>query len=672
MLLRKPDTVLGLDFETASACDIKLGSSAYANHETTRVMCASFILAKEDEALLTADWYAGHPIPDWVREWIEQGNPVLAHNVSFEHEVIKAGRIDLPTPSLDQWYDTMAISAAANLPQSLEKLSEALGESEKDMEGNRLMRKLCRLNSKGEHVTARGKVWQPPESDIYRLMKYCRRDVEAMLEAYFLLPAMTETERKVWVADQRVNERGVYIDLDFTRSLTWMADRRQFDLRNLTHEISDSRLDQPRGVKLRLYAEDKGIKLPKKRRPDGTLTTTLDREAMDSLLATDKLPEDIRKLLLLSKESGRLTSLAKLRDLGGRTVNGRLPWQLRYHGAHTGRWSAKGLQVHNMPKDRRRNKHTELVRQQVQSKDYDSLVLTEDNILESLSLCLRGVIAAPEGYEILGADYAAIEARVLPWLAFDTATLGIFQAGRDIYVEDAKAIGSDNRQLGKVQRLALGYGMGSVKFRETALLYGIDLPPADAVRIQQQWRKNNERIVQFWKELEDGFRELINAEPGTSSPAGRCVLRRGNERIVIELPSGRRLSYWSPREEPRSQTFSYYEKDGSLQSATEQVNTLVYFAPSHKGMGIETTYRGKLAENVTQAVARDLLAEALVRLDNHPTYRPVLHVHDAIAAEVAEGEGDIGEFCDIITVLPNWATGLPVSADGYRASYFKG
>jgi len=635
-------------------------------------MCASFILSKEDEVLMNADWYAGQDVPDWVRDWVKRGNPILAHNVSFEHEVIKAGKIDLPTPTLSQWYDTMAIAAAANLPQSLEKLSEALGEAEKDMEGNRLMRKLCRLNENGEHVTPRGKVWQPPESELYRLMQYCRKDVEAMLDAYFLLPAMTETERKVWIADQRVNERGVYIDLDFTHALTWMADRRQYDLRTQTHEISQAQLDQPRGAKLRRYAEDRGIKLPKKRRTDGTLTTTLDRDAMDSLLATADLPDDIRKLLLLSKESGRLTSLAKLRDLGRRTVGGRLPWQLRYHGAHTGRWSAKGLQVHNMPKDKRHDQHTTVVRVQVENRNYDSLKLTEDNVLESLSLCLRGVIAAPDGCELIGADYSAIEARVLPWLAFDKKTLEIFQSGRDIYVEDAKAIGSDNRQLGKVQRLALGYGMGSVKFRETALLYGIDLPPTDAVRIQQQWRKNNQPIVQFWKELEDSFRSLINSQPGTSEPAGRCVLRRGNDRIVIELPSGRRLSYWSPREEPRSQTFSYYEKSGALKSATEQVNTLVYFAPGHKGMDIETTYRGKLAENVTQAVARDLLAEALVRLDQHEVYRPVLHVHDAIAAEVLEGEGDVSEFCDLITELPSWATGLPVAADGYRAPYFKG
>src|SRR5210317_466995 len=494
-----------VDVETASFADIKLGSRAYAQHPTTRVLCAVFgFLNTDTKDVWTVGWMAGEPVPGVLVKWFAERRPLVAHNVSFEHEIFKAKLIPmLRPPVLEQWTDTMALAAASNMPQSLETLAEALVEEGKDMEGARLMRKLCQLDEEGDH-THRGRKFDPTDGELVRLMDYCDADVLATASVFNRLPMLSPTERAVWLEDQRINERGVYVDVDFCDGVVDMLAGVKVAVRRRTQERTNFETDAPRGRALLDFAKAHGVEVPLRRRANGRLSESLDREAVTTLLSSPHdLHPDLLGLLRDRLLDSRLTSLSKVNNVGQRLDRaGRLTWQLRYHGAHTGRWTAKGLQLHNMPKDRRGREHTELVRDLIRVRDLRTLEAVEENVTEALSTSLRGMIVAPPGKELIGADYSAIEARVLPWLAFDTETLDVFESGRDIYVEDAAAVGSTDRQLGKVQRLGLGYGMGAIKFQEAAKGYGIELSNEMAYKVHRGWRDNNEAIVKFWADLE--------------------------------------------------------------------------------------------------------------------------------------------------------------------------
>lgn len=676
-MLLKPRHILGIDFETASHADIKVGSAAYANHPTTRVLCATFTFHGPDKhgakVRRRYDWRPGQKLPYAVLNWINNGYPVLAHNASFEFEIIKAGLVEgLPLPKFEQWHDTMAMAAAINLPQGLEALTTTLGVAKKDMEGHNLMLKMCKLDANGEHVN------KCTEEDHVRLGVYCGVDVDVMLDAYDVLPGMTAAERETWVADFEMAARGVAIDLRFVEAMVDLTKRHKTELTIKSQEATadlgaDMVIDASNDVKR--YLKACGIPLPRKRKADGWVES-LDAESCQRLLDdTPDLPQHVLDVVKRKVELGRLTSLSKLKAVDKfRAPDNRVKWQLRFCGAsQTGRWSAKGLQLHNVPKDRRKRGHSLMVRELIGAQNLKLLQQCEPNVLEALSLCLRSMIVAPEGRDLIGADYAAIEARVLPWLAFDEAKLDIFRQGIDIYVKSAALVGSLVRNLGKVQELALQFGMGVIKFRDTAADYGVDLDLKEAYRVQRSWRDRNPKTVDFWAELEMVARELILKTKGNhSAPVGRCIVRRVPDRLLIELPSGRHLNYWSPRIVPTVKRIPSVNEEGEEITIEMEVDAIQFFGPRGKAMVLKETYGGKLAENVTQATARDLLAHALPIVRAHPVYDLVIHLHDAACAEVDAGAGDPEEFSSLITQLPSWAEGLPVDAEGYRSPYFIG
>jgi len=239
---------------------------------------------------------------------------------------------------------------------------------------------------------------------------------------------------------------------------------------------------------------------------------------------------------------------------------------------------------------------------------------------------------------------------------------------------DAARIGSKNRQLGKVQRLALGYGMGALKFVGSAAGYGVVLPLKEARRVQKGWRKNNPKIVELWGALEDAFIDAIKT-PGEVFQVGpHLSVWVKNSCLFLRLPSGRCLRYWRPRVVTVDKTFRMVNDDGEIYEKTVEKREVQFFTQNDKqnGMKLESTYGGKLVENATQACARDFLGEALVRIDAVDPYDLVVHVHDSAAADVPEGEGDVEEFCEIMREVPKWGLGCPIDVDGYRDVCFRG
>ena len=293
--------------------------------------------------------------------------------------------------------------------------------------------------------------------------------------------------------------------------------------------------------------------------------------------------------------------------------------------------------------------------------------------LDDLSMSLRGIIAAPPGREIIGADFSAIEARVLAWLAGQQDVLDVFASGQDVYVYAAKKINSTDRQLGKVATLGLGYGMGPIKFADTARSYGITLPLKEARRVTLQWRKANPAITELWSLLEDACKRSID-NPGVVTPVGAFLkVAATKDCLMVQLPSGRAIRYWRPSVKTVTKKIQTVDEDGEIVEMERESLEVRFFTPAKDAvsMQMEVTYGGKLVENITQAVACDLLGHAMDLLEA-AGYPVVVHVHDSIACEAPVGFGSVEEFCSIMSTVPSWAPGLPLAASGYRDTRFRG
>jgi DNA polymerase bacteriophage-type len=661
---------LVLDVETASFLDLRaVTADVYAEHPSTHVYLAMMAVhcvgaGSSPEGAVDA-WRPGARLPAHLASFIRAGGRVVCWNAGFEraiHRHILGPRYGWPDIDKSQWRDAQANSVASALPAKLSHAMLAIGSDglTKDREGNRLMRQMTVT----EPLPGGG--WRRPHEtpeNIARLERYCAMDVITTAVAYYRLPALTTTEHLVWQCDQDINERGVYLDTGRARSMSQLAAKREQQLTERVTELTGGELTSVKGhPAFRRWLHSRGLI---------DAGESVNKVAVEKLLARDDLPEDVREVCEIRTETGKLTSLAKLKRLPDvLSSDGRARGLFAYHAAHTGRWSSRVLQLHNLRKDRRPRAVQELCGMAIDSCDLESLDAVWSP-LDALSQSLRSLVCAPPGHDLISADYSAIEARVLPWLAGDEAKLGLFRQGVDIYVRAAQNIGSTNRQLGKVQELALGYGMGALKFAATAEAWGSPLGLKEARRIQRAWRDANKPVVDFWFLLEAAVRGAVEHGYGSCGRVGKLTVRHTGSAVTIQLPSGRHLWYHAPRIELSEKVVPVVREDGRVETKTFEVPAIKFMSAGAAGMREEETYGGKLAENVTQAVARDCLAHALLTLRD-TIYQPILHVHDSIAAEVPTGAGDVGQFERLICDLPAWAAGLPLVAEGYRGQRFQG
>jgi DNA polymerase len=671
-------TILGIDIETYSATTPQVsGAWAYSEHPSTGVHCAVFGLCDSPTGVVkTATWKPGEEVPSWAVAHILAGRPLLAHNASFEMAIIEnvlSKRHGWPLPAIETWEDTLHYAAAANLPLGLGALAAALkGAIPKDKEGSELMKRVARVEDGPDGYVY--PVLSP--QDEAELISYCETDVLSMFSCWWRLPRVPVDEVLTMRLDRKIGRRGVYLDLPLVDTMSRMTRARKLQLAESAYDDSGAYLKNAISAPgMKVWLKERGVVLPmvRRKRKDGSfeMTPSIDRKTVLDLLKKEGLASDVQSVLETRLEAGKATSLAKLNrvpKMVGR--DGRLHFALRYSKANTGRWSSEGLQVHNLPKDLLGGARS-LVHTMVREGDLEGLEFVVGQPLDGLSQALRSTIIAPPGKELIGGDFSAVEARVLAWLAGQDDVLDVFASGRDIYVEDAAKIGSTNRQLGKVQRLALGYGMGALTFVSAALGYKVVLTRKEARRVQLGWRAANPMIVQFWADIEQAFRDAI-ATPHRVFYAGLVMLRGDGTCVQMRLPSGRSIRYWRPHTKWVKKKIETVDDNGDIVTREFETEEIRYFAPKGGGMRVESTYGGKLAENATQAVARDLMARALLRVDAVTPYDIVMHVHDSILSEVPTGTGDVREFCDLMAEQPEWAPDLPIAVEGYRGAYFRG
>ena len=579
----------------------------------------------------------------------------VAHNAPFER--INFSRFAYEMGATDEWptflppeewTDTMALAAEAGYPRSLDQLGKALGGEKKDAAGTALVNFFCKPNRRGQ--------WNRPEDHPEKwaaFVEYCRQDVVTLRDVHKALPGWpTEAEREAFMADQRINDRGVRVDQDMLEAAVDAVETNKMVDELALKQVTG--LDNPNSPQqLLAWFQMQGLKSMKDLRAE-TVERVLASRTVNS--GTPKA-NTVKRALELRQDLALVTGKKYLSANASVSQDGRLRGQYMFFGAHTGRWSSRGVQVHNLTRaafsDHKvkgdtctcgregvTEAHAELANvNDAEAAIIDLLMSGADS--ETLKKLIRTVFLI-DGTVV---DYSAIEARVIAWLAGEQWVLDAFRKGRDIYVETAARMSTPGNTLtrsqGKVAVLALGYNGGINSLRAMGG-EGTD----DELRfLVQAYRRQNPKIVQLWNRLGEAFQY--------GGSAGLLTVEARSADRLIWLPSGRAIVYHDVR---LGERIRFEDENGKW--VTKVSDT--FASPRTYGVRVPT-YGGRLSENVTQAVARDLLAAALVRLDK-AGYPVVGHVHDEILVENVQ---DVEAVRQIMCDSPSWAAGLPVGGEGF-------
>jgi len=691
-----------IDFETRSPVDLRTrGLDNYVRDPDTAVWCMAYAFDDGPVALWTPEdnkrgWHGR------LIEHVRDGGLVYGHNVAFEWAVwnhILAPRYHFPPLSIRQCRCTMAMAYAMSLPGSLGQAALAVGlEQEKDMDGHRLMMQMARPRRFDLDGAI---VWWDDETRREKLYAYCRQDVETERALHKRLRELGATEQETWFLDHGINQRGIPVDMASVEKAIGTIEAEKARLDNDLKHVTQGEVWAASAVQqLTAWIAEQGVELPSIAKAD-----------VAKALKREDLPPRVRQALELRREAAKSSTakLTAIQNVAG--PDGRVRNTLQYHAAGTGRWGGRTLQPQNLPRPGMGHADIEAALEVIdQPRLLDALFGTPFDVV---SWAIRAMICAPEGREFTTADYAAIEARVLPWLAEWEPALDEFRAfdagqgeepyclmASDIYAREiSKKTDPNERQVGKVTILQLGYEGGVGAWVTAAAGYGIDLeavagavlPTATseekenatasaelyfqknpAMRkelsvsaamacdiIKQRFRAKHAGIARFWPALNQAAISAVKS-PRKPFRAGRITFIKDGSFLWAVLPSKRALCYPYPKI-VRTMTPWGAEKE-ALQY--KGVNSLT------KKWTVIFTYGGKLAENVTQAVARDVLRDALLRVDK-AGMEIVMHVHDEIVVESAIGKVDLAEFEQLMAQVPVWAKGLPIAVEGWQGRRYR-
>lgn len=649
-----------IDLESRSTVDLrKSGVYAYAEHETTDVWTACWAL--DDGPVET--WFPGQPMPAALAAHIAGGGKIRAWNSQFERTLwreILTPRYGWPEPGIEQFWCTAAQAAAMSLPRALDNAADALGlPIRKDREGQTLMMRMARPRKIEPDGTI---TWWDDPARIQRLAEYCARDVEVERMIAGRLRQLPPDERAVFLLDQTINDRGVLLDLPLIEKAQALAVTAVTAL--------NERLRQATGGKVN--SATKAAALTTWLREQGVEADGVSKQSVNEMLAGE-LVAVARDALEIRKEAAK-ASTAKLKAMQASACqDSRVRGLLLYHGAGTGRWAGKLVQPQNFPRGK---KGAELAIPLILGGDLDVLEILFGPALDVISSNLRGCLVAAPGHQLIAADYSNIEGRVNAWLAgehWKVRAFADFDAGTgpDLYKlaygksfrVPIDAVSGDQRQVGKVMELALGFQGGVGAFQSMAGLYGLSISDEEADALKTAWRDAHPATQSFWRNLEAAATRAVEWPGQVFQVVGaagqiRFVVKHGF--LWMVLPSGRALAYPQPKIEPTMKPWG----DVTPSVTFWGVNSMT------KRWEKQVGYGGLWCENAVQATARDVMAAAMLRLEAQG-YRVVLTVHDEIVNETPIGRGSVGEVEQIMCVLPSWATGLPIAASGWAGQRYR-
>jgi DNA polymerase len=667
------------DLESRSAASLGggahgVGARAYAEHTTTEVLCVSY--ARGNGPIET--WVTGQPIPEVVMAAAADPScSWVAHNAAFERACLESILVKLGWPAVpvDRHVCTMALALAHAYPGSLDDVAEVLGLiNRKDRVREKIVRVMWkpRKPRRGENPTQL--YWVETPELRAELHTYNQQDVvvERELHQHPRMLPLSASEQDVWVIDAEINDHGVLIDAPLAAAASRLADQAHAELDARIAQETGGAVDAATKIeKLKAWLASQGVKLRRKL-SKGELKISLDGEDIERLLAGDLPNARVRAALEVRLQASQSAASKIDRMLNTRCADGRVRNMYKIYGAVTGRWAAAGLQPQNLKKPEllKTDKSIAEAIEVVLTGNYTIIKERYGDVLGVVGdLCRSMLIPAP-GHRFIVGDFSAIEARVLTFLAGDKDKLEAFHqfdcgVGRELYCTTAEEVlgltdvqeKSPERALGKVFELGLGYSMGGPKLLTTirrARIPGTErITVTETTRWVQKWRAQNPAIVGYWAALNASAIAAVR-KPKMLIPCKSIQFGMRDGVLVARLPSGRELSYPAPVIGPG--------RFGAAQITFENME-----AGRRHGTKM---YGGRWAENVSSAVARDLLVDAMKRL-RAAGYKLALHTHDEIAAEMPIGAGSIEEFKRLLVEVPDWAQGLPIAAKVFECDRFK-
>ena len=641
-------TMLWCDFESASECDLKArGAYIYAQDPSTRVLCMAWAFDDADVELWTPD----QPFPQILKDAIAGGVQIRAFNAAFERLLfwyVICPDFDVPEPRLEQFYCTAAQARSNCAPGSLEDVGRFAGASmKKDHKGAQLVRKCCIPPFK--HT----------QQDMQDLLDYCAQDVRAMRAVSKAMRDLSADELADYHVNERINDRGVLVDVDLCHAAMRYSEAERVEIEARVVELTEGMVTSVRSPKLRAWVLDRlgpeARKLARSKERD-----SIDKTVRANLLAMenpDEVPSVVAETIqcaddLWASSTAKFGRLAALADAEDQRVRGAFVYA---GGAATGRASSYGAQVHNFPR-KASKKPVELRHALV--RGHSVVPAFGPRVTDVLKSMLRPALIPEPGKSFVVADWSAIEGRVNPWLANSPAgekKLDIFRERLDPYKVNAAAtygvqysdVTDDQRQVGKVQELALGFGGATGAFAAMGRAYGVRFDEPQARRIVDAWRRANPWAVAFWQELENAYMSAMRHR-GHEFSAGRVTYVYDGQHLWYMLPSGRVLCYPYAKFEGEHLTYAKAAWKPAA-DATEWPRARLW--------------SGLACENVTQASAHDILRVNLRQLDADGRSRTVLHVHDEIVVETDEPDRAKLELERMMTTPPTWAEGLPLAVE---------
>jgi DNA polymerase len=651
-----------------------VGTAVYAKHPSTRILSLAYYLPGHSPQEITV-WIPGDPFPSDLCKFIQNGGYMEAWNVSFERWIWEEVAVKLygfpPVPP-SRWRCAAAKSRAYALPSSLADAGRVLNCSvQKDADGKRLLGKFSMpRNPSKKDPRTRITVADDP-FDAHLLYNYNAQDVRAEIELSKQMPDLMPFELKFWQCDQEINHRGVQIDTISVLQCIHIIEQ--------AHAKYNAELPQLTNGAVKASSEI--ARINKWMATLGVMTDSLDEEHTTELLKNPLLLPQIRRVLEIRQLIGSAAVKKLYAMLNQVTPEGRLHDLFVYHSARTGRAAGAGVQPQNLPRGQE-GFDVDKALEVISLGSLDAVETAYGNAVTAVSNCLRGMFIAKPGHVLVASDYSAIEAVVLAELAGEEWRKEVFRTHGKIYEMSASKVTGipfetllefkertgkhhEARKLGKVAELASGYGGWLGAWHN----FGADefMDDDEIKRAVLAWRDASPAIVEFWggqyrhgsSELQyfgvEGMAIQAVLYPGTVYAYKGIRFESLRDILQIILPSGRRLYYHAPRLDRSSR------RPGTYELSYEGWNT----NPKNGAPGWirQTTYGGKLVENITQAVARDILANAIVNLEE-AGFPVVLHVHDEIVAEVPTGNRTLEEFERIMSTMPEWCDKWPVVAKG--------
>ena len=639
---------LAIDIETYS--DISLpdcGVHRYAASEQFEILLFAYSL--NDEPTKIIDLASGEKMPDEIMKLLTDDSVIkTAYNAAFERNCIN--RYFGLSLKPEGWRCTLVQASMLSLPLSLEGVGEALNLDKKKMsEGKELIRFFCMPCKPTKSNGGRTRNLPSDEPEKWELFKtYCIRDVDVEKQirnklAKFPIP---DREQKLYCMDQRINDRGIMVDQELIGHAVACDLLYKEMVTKKAYRISG--LENPNSVaQLKDWLARKGIEID-----------SLAKAAVEELV--ENTEGDVAEMMKLRLAMSK-TSVKKYEAME-RSVcpDGRVHGLLQFYGANrTGRWAGRLVQIHNLPQNHMED--LELARSLVKEGRYDLVELLYDSTPDVLSELIRTAFVARPGCRFIVSDFSAIEARVMGYLSGEGWVMEEFRGAGKIYEQTASKMfhipikeitkGSPYRARGKVASLACQYGgaegalisMGALNFVEEEELKGL----------VQSWRTANPHIVNYWYEIDGAVKAAVKERKMTK--VGMVTVYYQSGMLKIALPSGRVLSYVRPR--------MTVNRFGSESVSYEGIGT------NRKWTRIES-YGAKFCENIVQATARDVLAEAMLRLESRG-FDIVCHIHDEVVLEVPEGTSSVEEVNEIMAVCPDWCAGLPLKAAGFESPFYK-